>query len=141
MTEQARPLEELLDELERTCSHPRLPFTPQVFHSVEGDMLEIYLSPEPSIAEWVPPGLVTIHKDPEDRSKVLGVTVHGIGKVMRQTEQDHKKLADAVATERERCATIAQLFCVRSDKKWVAQTAQEIATAIRDEKWFVAPPC
>lgn len=83
MVEHARPLEELLDEIERTCSHPRPPFKPCAYHNVEGDMLEVFLSPEPSVAEWIPPGAITVHTDPEDRTKVLGVTVHGLSKILK----------------------------------------------------------
>ena len=58
------------------------PFKPHALHNKDGNQLEVYLSDEAYFGHWLCPGIV-VHCSHET-GRVIGVTIEGIGRVMKQ---------------------------------------------------------
>lgn len=56
-------------------------FTPFASHTPEGDIIEVYLSNRPFVAEPVGKGIV-IHRD-QDFGDVVGFTLEGVSRIIR----------------------------------------------------------
>lgn len=70
----SKPYDELLADIDR---EGREPFSPCAWYNPDGDSLEIYLSPEPHVAERVNT-LFTVFVSERDRACVLGLVIKNI---------------------------------------------------------------
>lgn len=74
---QDRPFDDLMAAL--TSASPAGAFRPCAWYNADGDAWEIYLSPEPHLAERVD-ALFTVLVSEADRDKVVGVVIKNIRK-------------------------------------------------------------
>lgn len=67
--------------MSRLAALPRREFRPFAFHNAEGDMIEAWWDGEEGVA--VPLNdTITLRVSAEDRSRVIGVVVHGVSRLM-----------------------------------------------------------